>query len=125
MQAGTGTTMLALFNLGGGETVLILALVLVPLLAGRLPEVAKGLREGWREFFKAMRELDKESFDAGRSAGGIYGKPAAQTLTPDNHVAELYDPAVLAANRQTPKHRRAIIRVLAKIWRWIRRFLSA
>ena len=33
--------------------------------------------------------------DAGRSVGGIYGKAAAQALTPDNQVAELYDPAVL------------------------------
>jgi hypothetical protein len=42
-----------------------------------------------------MHELDADTSDAGRGLGGIYGKGPAQAITPDNQVAELYDPAVL------------------------------
>jgi Sec-independent protein translocase protein TatA len=45
-------------------------------------------------------ELDEEASDAGRSIGGIYGKPAVEALTPDNQTAELYDPA--AFRNETP-----------------------
>jgi sec-independent protein translocase protein TatA len=45
--------MLALFNLGGGEIILILATVLILFGAKRLPELAKGLGQGIREFKRA------------------------------------------------------------------------
>ena len=45
--------MLAIFNLGGGEIILILAIVLILFGAKRLPELAKGLGQGIREFKKA------------------------------------------------------------------------
>ena len=49
-------TMLGLFNLGGGEIVLILALVLILFGAKKLPELAKGLGQGIKEFKKSSRE---------------------------------------------------------------------
>jgi sec-independent protein translocase protein TatA len=52
--------MLALFNLGGGEIVLILALVLILFGAKKLPELAKGLGQGIKEFKKATREVSDE-----------------------------------------------------------------
>jgi sec-independent protein translocase protein TatA len=45
--------MLAIFNLGGGEIILILAVVLILFGAKKLPELAKGLGQGIREFKKA------------------------------------------------------------------------
>ena len=45
--------MLAIFNLGGGEILLILAIVLILFGAKKLPELAKGLGQGIREFEKA------------------------------------------------------------------------
>ena len=45
--------MLGLFNLGGGEIILILAIVLVLFGAKKLPELAKGLGQGIKEFKKA------------------------------------------------------------------------
>lgn len=83
---------LGLFNLGGGEIILLLALVVIFFGAKKLPGLARGLGEGIWRFRDAM---DDVVHDAGRSAGGIYGKGAAQAITPDNQVAELYDPAVL------------------------------
>src|SRR3989442_14904222 len=45
--------MLAIFNLGGWEIILILATVLILFGAKKLPELAKGLGEGIKEFKKA------------------------------------------------------------------------
>jgi sec-independent protein translocase protein TatA len=47
---------LALFNLGGGEIILILAVVLILFGAKRLPELAKGLGQGIREFKKVASD---------------------------------------------------------------------
>jgi len=52
--------MFGLFNLGGGEIILVLALVLILFGAKKLPELAKGLGQGIREFKKATREVTDE-----------------------------------------------------------------
>ena len=52
----------------------------------------RGLRRGFDEFRKASSRL---GFDAGRSLGGIYGKPDADAFTPDNRTFEIPDPAEL------------------------------
>ena len=53
-----------LFNLGGGEIILILALVLILFGAKKLPELAKGLGTGIKEFKKATREVTEEVSNA-------------------------------------------------------------
>ena len=92
--------------LGGWEIVLILAVILLLFGAKKLPEIARGLGEGFSQFRKHVGELpndlDQRAHDAGESLGGIYGKPAAQALTPDNQTAELYDPAAFR-NPRDPK----------------------
>ena len=50
----------ALFDLGGGQIVLILLLVLIFFGARKLPELAKGLGQGIKEFKKATREVTEE-----------------------------------------------------------------
>lgn len=52
--------MFGLLNLGGGEIILILALVLILFGAKKLPELAKGLGTGIKEFKKATREVTEE-----------------------------------------------------------------
>jgi sec-independent protein translocase protein TatA len=52
--------LLGLFNMGGGEIVLILAVVLLLFGAKKLPELAKGLGQGIREFKKASNEVTDE-----------------------------------------------------------------
>ena len=52
--------MFGLFNLGGGEIILILAIVLILFGAKKLPELAKGLGQGIEEFKKATREVTDE-----------------------------------------------------------------
>jgi sec-independent protein translocase protein TatA len=119
MEAVAATAViLAVFNLGGGEIILILSLVLILLGARKLPDLGRGPGRGISEFRSATRrvtdELDEEASEAGRSAAGIYGKPAAQALTPDNKVAELYDPTVLQDERK-PRKRRAL-KGLRRLW---------
>jgi sec-independent protein translocase protein TatA len=116
------------FNLGGGEIILILALVLILFGAGKLPDLARGLGRGLFEFRKSAREVaesaDDEAGEAGRSLGGIYGKPAAQALTPDNQVAELYKPAVFEENTRSRKGSKGMAAFLKQLWRWLRRVVD-
>ena len=114
--------------LGGWEIVLILAVVLILFGAKRLPEISRGLGEGTREFREAIRKvwegLDEEASDAGKSVGGIYGKLAAQALTPDNQTAELYDPVVLRGKRRRDKAtKKGNLRLWGRIWMRIWHFL--
>src|SRR5229473_1512708 len=112
--------LLALFLLGGREIVLMLALVLILFGARKLPELGRGLRRGIFEFRDATRqvtdEIDGAASEAGRSVGGIYGKAAAQALKPDNHVAEMYKPAVLQDQTQPRKRRKGTVQGFMKLW---------
>ena len=56
---------LGLLNLGGGEIVLILAVVLLLFGAKKLPELARGLGQGIKEFKKASNEVTEELQRAG------------------------------------------------------------
>ncbi len=130
MQAVPETgVMLALFNLGGGEITVILALVLILVGARNLPGLGRGLRRGIFEFRDAVRRLtdslDGEAREAGRSVGGIYGKRAAQALTPDNQVAELYDPAAFRAKLRPGKRHKGLRNRFRRLWEWLRHFLRA
>ena len=51
--------MLGLFNLGGGEIILILAIILILFGAKKLPELAKGLGQGIKEFKKATQNASE------------------------------------------------------------------
>ena len=50
----------ALFDVGGGQIILILVLILIFFGARRIPELAKGLGQGIKEFKKATREVSDE-----------------------------------------------------------------
>ena len=52
-------TMFGFLNLGGGEIILILAIVLILFGAKRLPELAKGLGQGIKEFKKATHNASE------------------------------------------------------------------
>lgn len=106
---------------GGGEITLILALVLILFGSKKLPELARGLAKGLFQFRKA---IDNESTGAGRSLGGIYGKPAAEALTADNQVAELYDPAVLQKDSQPEKRRNRFRAIFAELVKRLSRLLG-
>jgi sec-independent protein translocase protein TatA len=56
--------MLGLFNLGGGEVILIFCVILLLFGAKKLPELAKGLGTGIKEFKKATRDVTDEMHNA-------------------------------------------------------------
>ena len=56
--------MLGLLNLGGGEIILILALILILFGAKKLPELAKGLGQGIKEFKRAAHNASEELSEA-------------------------------------------------------------
>ena len=57
-------TMFGFLNLGGGEIILILAIVLILFGAKRLPELAKGLGQGIKEFKKATHHASERMDEA-------------------------------------------------------------
>jgi sec-independent protein translocase protein TatA len=50
----------AVFGMGGGELILVLGAVLILFGAKKIPEFAKGLGQGMKEFRKASREVTEE-----------------------------------------------------------------
>jgi len=88
----------------------------------QLPTFVRGLAKGLRRFRKHSVELageiDRDAHEAGESLGGIYGKPAAEALTPNNSTAEFYDPAAFHKQGTTSRtERRKGYRALGRfIW---------
>jgi Sec-independent protein translocase protein TatA len=97
--------MLALFNLGGGEIILILALVVILFVADQVPDASRRLGRGLFRFWNAA---NNEASDAGRSLGGVFGKRAVQALAPDNQVAELYTPGAFEKEREPRRTPRTV-----------------
>ena len=67
--------MLAIFSLGGTEIVLILGITLLLFGGKKLPELAKGLGQGIREFKKATKAVTDEVQNIAEE------KPAQKFLT--------------------------------------------
>src|SRR5881409_2391971 len=75
---------------GGWEIVLILAVVLILFGAKKLPELAKGLGQGIKEFKKATREVQEEINGYGRdtafpAAEASYATPGTAPRTPSRN----------------------------------------
>lgn len=58
--------LLFLPDIGGGEMILILVAILVLFGANKIPELARGLGKGMREFKDASREIRSEIENAGQ-----------------------------------------------------------
>ena len=56
---------LLLFSLGGPEIILIVAVILIFFGAKKIPELARGMGRGIREFKDATREVTKDLDDDG------------------------------------------------------------
>ncbi len=86
-----------LFNLGGGEIILILALVLILFGAKKLPELAKGLGTGIKEFKKATRDVTEEMHSAMEDT-----PPPPRPLPPSNPQPAPQAEAQPSAPQATP-----------------------
>ena len=88
--------MLGLFNLGGGEIILILALILILFGAKKLPELAKGLGQGIKEFKKATKEVTEEVSQA------MEEQPSPPKRLPSGTVANSETPEHQIASQSSP-----------------------
>ncbi|HVU26885.1 MAG TPA: twin-arginine translocase TatA/TatE family subunit [Verrucomicrobiae bacterium] len=76
---------------GGGQIVLILVVVLVLFGARKIPELAKGLGQGIREFKKATKEVTDEIQNAGNEKSAPQ-KTATNGESPAQTVAQSSNP---------------------------------
>ena len=77
--------------LGGWEIVLILAVVLILFGAKKLPELAKGLGTGIKEFKKATREVTDEIQNAPTEASAKPVAPAPAPTPANQTIAQTSD----------------------------------
>jgi sec-independent protein translocase protein TatA len=106
-----------ILGVGGWEMVLLLAVVILLFGARQLPNIRQDLSEGFSHFRKLS---DREAHGAGESLGGIFGKPAAEALTPDNQTAELYDPAAFRREQNEGRaNKRKMLNRFLRFWRSI------
>jgi len=86
-------TSLAVLGMGGGEMVLVFAAILVLFGAKKIPEFAKGLGQGIREFKKASREVTDEINNAASET--TTPLPPAKPTPPAAPAAETNPPATV------------------------------
>jgi len=89
-------TMFAVLGLGGWEVVVILAVVLLLFGAKKLPELARGLGSGIKEFKKATREVTEEIQNAAED------KPQPQTR-PTAALPQQQPPQTVSQSPNPPK----------------------
>jgi len=77
---------------GGWEIVLILAVVLILFGAKKLPELAKGLGTGIKEFKKATREVTDEVQKAADDTSAPPTKPAVKDASPPSQTVSQSSP---------------------------------
>ncbi|MFM2136176.1 MAG: hypothetical protein RL021_1576 [Bacteroidota bacterium] len=75
MVSGT----LLFLNMGGGEVFVILLVVLLFFGSKRIPELAKGLGKGMREFKDAMSGIEREVKDAANAETKPLQEPAKKS----------------------------------------------
>lgn len=80
------------WSLGGTEIVLIVVAVLVLFGAKKIPELAKGMGQGIKEFKKATREVTEEIQGAGEEKPAAPGKPAPDAQAPGQTVSQSAHP---------------------------------
>ena len=75
-------TTLAVFGLGGTELIVVLLAVLILFGARKIPDFAKGLGQGIKEFRKASREVQDELDRATEDINNPLPPPAPRTPAP-------------------------------------------
>jgi len=94
--------MFALFNLGGPEILLVLAVILIMFGAKKIPDLAKGLGQGIKEFKKATREVTDEIQNSVNSTPAPPPPPPAPM---DRQIVEATQVEKPAAVAQSSEHK--------------------
>ena len=91
----------AVLGLSGGELIMVLAAILILFGAKKIPDFAKGLGQGIKEFKKASREVQDEIERAGQESQNHYTPPPPQP-PPQTQPQTQGQPALEAHNPATP-----------------------
>ena len=78
------SNLLFIQGLGGWEIILVLAVILIFFGAKRIPELARGMGRGIREFKDATREIKDEVNNAANSEPTSAGNSTTSTTTKTN-----------------------------------------
>jgi sec-independent protein translocase protein TatA len=91
--------MLAMFGMGGTELLVVFGAILILFGAKKIPEFAKGLGQGMKEFKKASREVSEELENAMSSEPPPSGpKKLASSTPPETMAVGAHEPASAGAN---------------------------
>ena len=74
-------------NLGAGEIILILLVILILFGAKKIPELAKGLGKGMSEFKKGLKDVESEIKDADKDSNKIDDKKSWINLNIQSRLA--------------------------------------
>ena len=74
-------------NLGAGEIILILLVILILFGAKKIPELAKGLGKGMSEFKKGLKDVESEIKDADKDSNKIDDKKSWINLNIQSSLA--------------------------------------
>ncbi len=74
-------------NLGAGEIILILLVILILFGAKKIPELAKGLGKGMSEFKKGLKDVESEIKDADKDSNKIDDKKSWVNLNIQSSLA--------------------------------------
>ena len=74
-------------NLGAGEIILILLVILILFGAKKIPELAKGLGKGMSEFKKGLKDVEGEIKDADKDSNKIDDKKSWVNLNIQSSLA--------------------------------------
>lgn len=88
---------------GGWEIVLILAVVLILFGAKKLPELAKGLGQGIKEFKKATNDVTSELQRAADTTNDDYSARQVQYRAPERTIEAAPADTAQAPSPNTPK----------------------
>jgi sec-independent protein translocase protein TatA len=89
--------------LGGWEIVLILAVVLLLFGAKKLPELAKGLGQGIKEFKKATTDVQRDLHSALEEENNPAPPPAPPATRAEREKAEIAASTAPAKSETAPK----------------------
>ena len=74
-------------NLGAGEIILIVLVILILFGAKKIPELAKGLGKGMSEFKKGLKDVESEIKDADKDSNKIDDKKSWVNLNIQSNLA--------------------------------------
>ncbi len=93
--------LLAAFGLSGGELLLVLTAVLILFGAKKIPEFAKGLGQGIKEFKKASREVQDEIERAAEDLNSAPPPPPPPSVEPQQSEDQ-HQKAVASSGEDAP-----------------------